>query len=198
MEQGVRKLKEECEVEEQDVKGQGERVGDHIQIKIESETENEKKSDSKESVDKENDTATREHLDSVKSESTVKSEHSRDADLDVQAENESSELTKSKRKRRRKRKNKYKVESSANNQALTGENEFINDDIFDMDDFSSDEELCRLTANMANGAMSKSISLPVVEENRFDRTNEWASAHEGFAYLNSHPFSDTDLSPLGR
>lgn len=199
MEQGVKMLHKECnsvtvkeEVEEQDDK-----IDVQIQIEVESETKNtERNTDVKPRV--EEDTAGRQHLDSVKSESTVKSEHSRDADLDIKVENESNEVSKNKRKKRRKKRNKYKTEGLTNNAALPGENEFEddNDDIFDIDDLSTDEELSRLTANMATGAMSKCISLPVVEENRFDRTNEWASAHEGFAYLNSHPFSDTDLSPL--
>ena len=130
----------------------------------------------------------RKHLDSVKSEHS-----SRDADIDIRIENEAGELIK-RRKRRRKKKNKFKPDSVNNNQAgPSEENDAASDDIFEIEDLSTDEELSRLTSNM-----SKSISLPVVEENKFDRTSDWASAHGGFSYVNTHPFSDTDLSPLAR
>ncbi|XP_045182167.2 phosphatidate phosphatase LPIN3-like [Mercenaria mercenaria] len=195
MEQGVKMLREECEAITGDLeaRGQAVQVEDEVKVKFEigSETANEQKTGNS----KENKAGTREHLDSVKSESTVKSEHSRDADLDIRTGNEPVEVNKSKRKRRKKRKNKHKTESANNNQGVTGD--FDNEeDIFELEDVSTDEELRILTENMTSGSMSKSISLPAVEENKFDRTNEWATTHEVFSYLNSHPFSDTDLSPL--
>lgn len=56
-------------------------------------------------------------------------------------------------------------------------------------DISSDEEL----ANLPMHSMSKSVSLPVVEENKFQRTEEWAQrSYDGFP----HVFSDIEMSPI--
>jgi len=139
-------------------------------------------------------TSEREHRDSMRS------EHSRDADIDIRVENESGEVVKGKRKRRKKRKNgrTTRGQEMPSTSQTVAEGEVNNEEIFDMDDLSTDDELSQLTSNMASGSMAKSISLPVVEENKLERTHEWASAHEGFQYLNNHPFSDTDLSPLAR
>ncbi|KAL4217721.1 Lipin-3 [Mactra antiquata] len=187
MEHGLQMLKEECEgvTSENNTEGGLEKVeasganSDRKQITLDN-------------LNPQENMSGRIHLDSVQS------EHSRDADIDITVENECGEIIKSRRKRRRKKKNKLKVEGGNNNNTAPGEGilDTGKDDIFDMDDLSTDDELSRLTSNMTSGLMSKSISLPVVEENKFDRTNEWASAHEGFTYVNSHPFSDTDLSPL--
>ena len=126
---------------------------------------------------------------------SVRSEHSCEGDIDIRIQNENgTEITKSKKKRLRKRKAKGKQEPASVQPQL----EKDKGTIFDMEGFSTDDELSKLTDNMAAGSMSKSISLPAVEENKFERTHEWASAHESFAYLNNHPFSDTDLSPMGR
>lgn len=142
----------------------------------------------------------REHLDSVQSHaSTVKSEHSRDADIEIKVEDETNDNSKNRRKKRRKRK-KQKPDA-LNNVAVNppGVAAVVlpaDDDIFEMDDVTSDEELCQLTSSMATASIPKSISLPGVQESSLERTHEWASAHEGFQYLHNHPFSDTDLSPL--
>lgn len=93
------------------------------------------------------------------------------------------------RKVRRKRSTKRK------NQTETPKVESRTDDseIFEIDDVSSDEELANL-ARIPPG-LSKSISLPVVEENKFERTREWATtSYDGF----SHVFSDTEMSPISR
>ncbi|XP_052763663.1 phosphatidate phosphatase LPIN3-like isoform X1 [Mya arenaria] len=207
MEQGVRQLKEQAAMikTQTGVEGQGLEVTTFTEVKV---TENQVNiqvdieavgNDSGINVTVSSDSNKgvgvigREHLDSVRS------EHSRDADVDIRVENEQGELVKGRRKRRRKRRNKLnsnKQETSTSNAPPHVEDDFENEEIFDMEGFSTDEELSRLTSNMSSGSLSKSISLPVVEENKFDRTHEWASAHEGFQYLNNHPFSDTDLSPL--
>ncbi|XP_076083384.1 phosphatidate phosphatase LPIN1-like isoform X1 [Mytilus galloprovincialis] len=117
-------------------------------------------------------------------------------DLDEQEESEQNEATgqdslteanEQSRKVRRKRSTKRK------NQAETPKVESRTDDseIFEIDDVSSDEELANL-ARITPG-LSKSISLPVVEENKFERTREWATtSYDGF----SHVFSDTEMSPV--
>ena len=135
------------------------------------------------------------HIESTKIEVTGNIEELNQKDVTLRTENETKdEPWKTKKKRRRKRKNmptvSNKVKSEAGNSPVPGD--AGEDEIFEMEDISSDEELARLTAGM-----SKSISLPAVEESKLDRTTDWASAHESF-YLNPHPFSDTDLSPLGR
>lgn len=131
-------------------------------------------------------------LEVVKSDSTFKSEISseKDTSADIRIESETNELLKNRRRRRRKKKNTpSSVRKSDPTSLHTGDIE--DGDIFEMEDLSSDEEMSRLMAGMP-----KSVSLPAVEESKLDRTNEWATAHESF-YLNPHPFSDTDLSPLG-
>ena len=133
------------------------------------------------------------HIEATKSDSAIKSEGPSEREITVRTENETkNEPWKTRKKRRRKRKNmpstSSKIKSDTTN-VNTGDAE---DEIFEMEDISSDEEMSRLMAGMP-----KSISLPAVEESKLDRTNEWATAHESF-YLNPHPFSDTDLSPLGR
>lgn len=202
MEKGLQSLKDEVKAAE----GQGHTSNDlgepTTQREATLEIKNVQKAESKgEMVDKDKPVAngtTRVHLDSTRSESTVKSENSRDADIDIRIENEDGEVIKRK-KRRRKKKTKQKHDSANNNQAgPVVEVDGASDDIFEIEDISSDEELSRITSNMTSGAMSKSISLPIVEENKFERTSDWASALEGFSYLNNHPFSDTDLSPLAR
>lgn len=66
-------------------------------------------------------------------------------------------------------------------------------DIFEIDDVSSDEELAMMPDMHT---MGKSVSLPIMpEECRLQRTEKWASAQYD-CFL--HPFSDTDLSPIGR
>lgn len=132
------------------------------------------------------------HIEATKSDSAIKSEGPSEREITVRTENETkNEHWKTRKKRRRKRKNmpstSSKIKSDTTN-VNTGDAE---DEIFEMEDISSDEEMSRLMAGMP-----KSISLPAVEESKLDRTNEWATAHESF-YLNPHPFSDTDLSPLG-
>ena len=133
------------------------------------------------------------NIEPTNSELSGKIEGSNEKEVIVRTEYETKdEPWKIKKKRRRKRKNmpstSSKVKSDATN-VNTGDAE---DEIFEMEDISSDEEMVRLMAGMP-----KSISLPAVEESKLDRTTDWATAHESF-YLNPHPFSDTDLSPLGR
>ncbi|XP_060552221.1 phosphatidate phosphatase LPIN3-like [Ruditapes philippinarum] len=189
MERGVKMLREQCEnaTEDLEVSNQDVKVENELKVKFVMGSDTPKDHSSEDMPN------SRQHLDSAKSESTVKSEHSRDADLDIKEVKEENEHNKSKRKRRKRKKNKHKVDSANNNHVTPGENE---EEIFELEDVSTDDELRILTKNMTCGSMSKSISLPAVEESKFDRTNEWASAHEVFGYLNSHPFSDTDLSPL--
>lgn len=131
------------------------------------------------------------NIEPTRSELSGKIVDSNEKEVIVRTENETKdEPWKIKKKRRRKRKNMpttSKIKSEATN-VNTGDAE---DEIFEMEDISSDEEMARLMAGMP-----KSISLPAVEESKLDRTTDWATAHESF-YLNPHPFSDTDLSPLG-
>ncbi|XP_052097094.1 phosphatidate phosphatase LPIN1-like isoform X1 [Mytilus californianus] len=117
-------------------------------------------------------------------------------DLDEEEESEQNEPTgqdslteanEQSRKVRRKRSTKRK------NQAETPKIEPRTDatEIFEIDDVSSDEELANLP--MIPPGLSKSISLPVVEENKFERTREWATqSYDGFP----HVFSDTEMSPV--
>ena len=134
-----------------------------------------------------------EHTEAVKSDSVIKSEGSSERDSEVRVVCETNEPVKIRKKRRRKRKNMPSTTSKLKSDSGTGHVADLEEgDIFEMEDLSSDEEMSRLTSGM-----STSISLPVVEESKLERTNEWASAHESF-YMNPHPFSDTDLSPLGR
>ena len=189
----MKMLREQCENASEDLEASGQdiKVENELKVKFMMGADTPTSNNSEEKPN------SRKHLDSAKSESTVKSEHSRDADLDIKEEKEENEQSKSKRKRRKRKKNKHKAESANNNHGSPGD--FDNDDeIFELEDVSTDDELRILTENMTCGSMSKSISLPAVEESKFDRTNEWANAHEVFGYLNSHPFSDTDLSPLAR
>ncbi|KAK3088821.1 hypothetical protein FSP39_024180 [Pinctada imbricata] len=95
-----------------------------------------------------------------------------------------------KKKSRRKRRGHKKAVSGE-----SGKN--IDDEIFNMDDVSSDEELANLppmTSNHESSKFHKSISLPTMEETKFQRTKQWASTQ--FTPFKEHPFSDTDMSPL--
>jgi hypothetical protein len=73
------------------------------------------------------------------------------------------------------------------------------DEIFNMDDVSSDDELANIEMRMPNLSprMAKSISLSMMDEtaeSRQERTSQWALSQSSFG----HPFSDTDMSPLVR
>lgn len=95
------------------------------------------------------------------------------------------ELTKS--KRRRKKKMPYKKSNSKLAAKSAPDTE-----IFDMDVTSDEEDL---KPPPAPPSMVKSVSLPLAEEDRMDRTDMWASS-QFEAHL--HPFSDTDVTPVGR
>lgn len=200
MEKGVKMLHKQCETittQTTEVKGQGKKNTKQVKLEVKVTTEKETKTNKQNGIENVITNKTvREHKDSAQSESTVKSEHSRDADVDIRIENEDGDVVKNKKRRKRKKKLKTKTDGAEVTVDLHNVDEKV-EEMFDMD-FSSDEELTRLTSNLTAGSMSRSISLPVTEENKLERTNEWASAHEGFSYLNSHPFSDTDLSPLAR
>ncbi|KAL3892441.1 hypothetical protein ACJMK2_004647 [Sinanodonta woodiana] len=123
------------------------------------------------------------HKDSDTSDRSAQSQGSRD-ETHLQVQNEMA----GKVKRRRKRKNvKRQIPTKTEGHVIGSEA------IFEMDDSSTDEEMAMLTSGMEK-------TLPVmIEENKLERTSDWASAHEEkFKYANPHPFSDTDLSPIGR
>lgn len=68
-----------------------------------------------------------------------------------------------------------------------------------MEDLSTDDELANLPTRLPNMTprVGKSVSLPVMEEtdeSRLERTSQWAQSQFSF----SHPFSDTDMSPIAR
>ena len=87
------------------------------------------------------------------------------------------------KKVRRKRSTKRKNE---NLKPKSEENE-----IFEIDDVSSDEELANLPMIPV---IHKSVSLPSVEETAIQRTREWAS-HQSYDSF-PHVFSDTEMSPV--
>ena len=66
-------------------------------------------------------------------------------------------------------------------------------EIFEIDDVSSDEELANLPMIPT---IHKSVSLPSVEETAIQRTREWAS-HQSYDSF-PHVFSDTEMSPVSR
>lgn len=71
------------------------------------------------------------------------------------------------------------------------------DEIFNMDDVSTDDELANLPTILPNMTprMGKSVSLPVMDESqesRLERTSQWAQSQFSFG----HPFSETDMSPV--
>ncbi|KAJ8322304.1 hypothetical protein KUTeg_000775 [Tegillarca granosa] len=99
------------------------------------------------------------------------------------------EKSKIKQRRRKKQTRKKSLDLVAKGEPCGSDN---HGDIFEIDDVSSDEELAMMP-DMNN--MGKSVSLPIMpEECRLQRTEKWASAQYD-AFL--HPFSDTDLSPIG-
>ncbi|KAK3604365.1 hypothetical protein CHS0354_000926 [Potamilus streckersoni] len=124
-----------------------------------------------------------ERKDSDTSDRSCQSQGSR-GETQLRVENELS----GKVKRRRKRKNVKRQTPTKTEGHVVG-----SEAIFEMDD-STDEEMVMLTSGM-----EKPTTLPVMmEENKLERTSVWASAHEEkFKYANPHPFSDTDLSPIG-
>ena len=195
MKEGLERLKRESEKQTEESAASPSSQSDEVKVKVNVEVKLE--------IEETESKRPREHLDSIRSEGTVKSDHSRNTDIEIKID-VAEPVSKGRKKKRKKRKNagqnaqQVKVDTSVEAASVNPDKNKNNDEIFDMEDLSTDDELSRLTSTMTNGSMSKSISLPVVEENRLARTNEWASAHEGFSYLISHPFSDTDLSPLAR
>ena len=211
MERGLQELHKEAEAAEakvtEDFQGSGVKDMDNIEVK---DTDNVKVKDTQSDVviqisdkiesvkgsmsePKASGIKLHEHIEAVKSDSVIKSEGSSERETELMVLSETNDTYKTRKKRRRKKKNTPSVMSKLKPDAANGHTGDTEDgDIFEMEDLSSDEEMSRLTSGM-----STSISLPVVEESKLERTNEWATAHEGF-YLNQHPFSDTDLSPLGR
>lgn len=94
-------------------------------------------------------------------------------------------IIKTKKKRKRKTERKRSI-------SLTGlrEDTGKDEDIFDIElDDSTDEEVSAINE------MSRSVSLPNTEECRLQMTDDWATAQYETLL---HPFSDTDLTPVGR
>nr|XP_022310226.1 phosphatidate phosphatase LPIN3-like isoform X2 [Crassostrea virginica] len=100
------------------------------------------------------------------------------------------------RKKKVRRKKRPVRRTSSNEEAAKKEVE-KSDEIFNMEDVSTDDELANLPTRLPNMTprVGKSVSLPVMEEtdeSRLERTSQWAQSQFSF----SHPFSDTDMSPI--
>ncbi|XP_061179306.1 phosphatidate phosphatase LPIN2-like [Saccostrea echinata] len=101
------------------------------------------------------------------------------------------------RKKKVRRKKRPVRRTSSNEEAVKKGTEKSGDEIFNMEDVSTDDELSSMPAILPDLSprMGKSVSLPVMDEtqeSRFERTSQWAQSQYSF----NHPFSDTDMSPL--
>ncbi|CAH1773471.1 unnamed protein product [Owenia fusiformis] len=95
----------------------------------------------------------------------------------INIENEKDSNIGKRRRRKKHRKNNNKSQIAKND---SKEDDFEDQEIFDLDVEGVDEEVA-------------AISLPSLEENRNERTDDWANSHYASHF---HPFSDGDITPV--
>ncbi|XP_048727886.2 phosphatidate phosphatase LPIN2-like isoform X2 [Ostrea edulis] len=113
-----------------------------------------------------------------------------ESNISIMIEDEDSRKKKVRRKKR-------PVRRTSSSEDTSKAVEKSGDEIFNMDDVSTDDELANLEMRKPNVSprLGKSVSLSMMDEtqeSRLERTSQWALSQYSFG----HPFSDTDMSPL--